>query len=97
MNTKLTARRCFWVVIVVLLLGCTPIAVQPTATGAPTLMPVLSSPTTLPTFTPHPTRLQITPTPSPTPLPLFPLDGYVMLFVKDGDLYFQVGSNLPVS
>lgn len=96
MNTKLMAKRYSWIVIVVLLLGCTPLSIQPTATSAPTLMPVLSPPTTLPTFTPYPTRLQITLTPSPMPLPLFPLDGYVMVFVKDGDLYFQDGNSSPI-
>jgi hypothetical protein len=29
------------------------------------------------------------------PLPQFPLDGYIMLFEKDGDLNFQDGTNTP--
>jgi hypothetical protein len=43
--------------------------------------PVMPSPTSLAT---------------PTPLSEFPLHGYVVAFVKDGDLYFQDGENLPV-
>ena len=89
MNTKLTARRCFWVAIVALLFGCTPLSPQPIATSAPTLMPVRSSPITSPTFTPFPTPL-------PVSLTRFPLSGYVMIFVKNGDLYFQDGNNSPV-
>lgn len=38
-----------------------------------------------------PTQTQL-----PAVLPKFPLDGYVMLFAKDGDLYFQDGENTPV-
>lgn len=88
MNTKLTARQYFGVAIVVLLLGCTPVSVQPTKTSAP------------PKFTPSTTLETSSPTPFSTPLPgllpRFPLSGYVMIFVKDGDLYFQDGNNLPV-
>ena len=34
--------------------------------------------------------------PTPSKLPKFPLGGYVMLFTKDGDLYFQDGENTPI-
>jgi WD40 repeat protein len=39
----------------------------------------------------------VTPTKTPLPasLPKFPLNGYVMLFTKNGDLYFQDGENTP--
>jgi dipeptidyl aminopeptidase/acylaminoacyl peptidase len=32
----------------------------------------------------------------PAVLPKFPLDGYVMLFVRYGDLYYQEGNKLPI-
>jgi hypothetical protein len=43
-----------------------------------------------------PTRPSATPSQVPTPLSKFPLDGYVMTFVKDGNLYFQDGDSAPV-
>jgi hypothetical protein len=43
-----------------------------------------------------PVRPSPTPRTSPTPLSKFSLDGYVMTFIKNGDLYFQDGENLPV-
>lgn len=47
--------------------------------------------------TPPPaTSIPPTQTSLPDVLPKFPLDGYVMLFSKDGDLYFQDGENAPV-
>ena len=61
----------------------TPVAPAKTV-SAPTT-PTVVTPTLLPTETL-----------SPTPMPLFPLDGYVMVFTKDGDLYFQGGNNKPV-
>jgi len=38
----------------------------------------------------------LSPTLSLTSLPLANLDGYVIVFIRDGDLYFQDGKNLPV-
>ena len=77
----------------------TAVVQLPTAASAPT---VTTSSTTA-TPVPPPTAIlapsatpSLATSPTPTPLPLFPLDGYVMLFVKDGDLYFQDGNNLPV-
>lgn len=47
--------------------------------------------------TPPPTTpILPTQTQLPAVLPKFPLDGYVMLFAKDGDLYFQDGENSPI-
>ena len=77
----------------------------------PTFTPNVERPTPLPTFTAKPFFSPIpfptlppspTPTVTPTLLPLpavppkFPLDGYVMLFAKDGDLYFQDGENISI-
>lgn len=75
-------------------------------------VPVIETLSPLPTFTPYPlgspvpfpTQQQnlpfptatLTLTPLPAVLPKFPLDGYVMLFSKDDDLYFQDGENAPV-
>jgi Tol biopolymer transport system component len=78
-----------------------PTKTAPPATATlpplPTLALLLPSPTTTITLPPSPTP---TPTqtllPLPDVLPKFPLDGYVMLFAKDGDLYFQDGENVPV-
>jgi len=88
-----TPKRYFWIILITLLAACATLPPQPTSqpttyptgamTSAPTFTPILETPTALPT-------------PSPTPLPLFPLNGYVMLFTKDGDLYFQDGNNSPV-
>lgn len=48
--------------------------------------------------TPPPTAAQVESTPSPIPTlyPKFPLDGYILIFQKDGDLYFQIGDNAPI-
>jgi hypothetical protein len=62
----------------------------PSYTFIPFGAPSFSTPPPLPTV--EPTR-----TPLPASLPKFPLDGYVMLFTKDGDLYFQDGENTPVN
>ena len=51
---------------------------------------------TLPTTAPRPTA-RATSTSLPAVLPKFLLDEYVMLFIKDGDLYFQDGNNSPVN
>jgi hypothetical protein len=76
-----------------------------TATTAPTFTHDVETPATLPTFTPAalptlpdvpPPTVQPTRTPLPASLPKFPLDGYVMLFTKDDNLYFQDGENTPI-
>lgn len=80
----------------------TPVVESPTAlptfavveTLTPLPLNVFPTPELLPT--------QITPTaqpmrtPLPEILPKFPLDGYVILFTKDSDLYFQDGNNSPI-
>jgi hypothetical protein len=58
------------------------------------LLPSLTATITLPP-SPTPTPTQ-TPLPLPDVLPKFPLDGYIMLFTKDGDLYFRDSENAPV-
>jgi hypothetical protein len=71
---------------------------------APTGPSFIPSPTELSTVTPFsvPTLRLEPSTVSPTipsqslPLPKFPLDGYVMLFKRDGTLYFQDGNISPV-
>ena len=64
----------------------------------PTLIPFLTlrpiTPGPPPTLTPVPTNLP-TLTPLPANLPKFPLDGYIAVFNKNGDLYFQNGNHLP--
>jgi WD40 repeat protein len=60
----------------------------PTPTDSPLPLPTLPN---LPPPTGTPTQ-----TPLPDVLPKFPLDGYVVLFTRDGDLYFQDGENTPV-
>lgn len=55
-----------------------------------------TTPTTTARSTSTPPSATPTPSPSPMPLPPFPMDGYVMVFKKDGGLYFQDGNNAPV-
>lgn len=71
--------------------------------GSPLLIPTFDPNLKIQTQSPTVTMLPSpTPTPTQTPLPLpaeppqFPLDGYVMLFSKDGDLYFQDEENTPI-
>src|ERR1700690_3388222 len=84
--------------------GITPTVSPIRAQSVPseTLIP---SPTSFPTITPLPpfaipTSVDPTELPRPTPLPAslpkFPLDGYIMLFQKKGDLYYQNGNNSPI-
>lgn len=51
----------------------------------------------MPLFIPYSPGM-LTPVPSPTPAPIarFPMNGYVMTFVKDGNLYFQDEENTPI-
>jgi hypothetical protein len=69
----------------------------PTATFPP---PTFTPPVAFPTFESLPTQITPTALPTMTPLPAslpkFPLDGYIMLFTKDGDLYFQDEEATPV-
>jgi hypothetical protein len=73
--------------------------------------PTAAAPSATETLTPLPTFTQVafppigvfstaaalpTRTPVPASLPKFPLDGYVMLFTKDSNLYFQDGDSSPV-
>ncbi|MBI5953896.1 MAG: PD40 domain-containing protein [Chloroflexi bacterium] len=102
--------RYILIVLAVVLAACgqvtsivteTPAATMPPATKTlplPPLFPILStetpSQTPLPTITPWPTVTPVTFT--PTPPSSFPLDGYILIFRKGGNLYFQDGNNSPV-
>lgn len=70
----------------------TQIAIDLTTTPQP--------PTKTPNGTPTRWSVQFSPTPTITPTPAppqpFPLDGYVMVFLKDGNLYFQDENNTPI-
>ena len=92
-SAQLTLPRFLWLILIVLLAACGTLppkqAGRVARTGTSTFTPDPQTPTALPTST-------FALTPSPGPLPLFPLDGYVMVFIKDGDLYFQEGNNSPV-
>jgi hypothetical protein len=69
-------------------------ALPATATLLPLPTPTPGTPTVLPTSpTPTPTQTSL---PLPAEPPKFPLDEYIILFVKDGDLYFQDGENKPI-
>ncbi len=96
---SLILRHNFWIFLI-LLAACGITGPQPagkaTETIVTTVMPFPQTPTSAPMFTPFPTFVPAGPTPLPTLLPKFPLDGYVMVFVKDGDLYFQDGNNSPI-
>lgn len=86
------------IVTLILVTACTP-PFSPTpskenSTDTPVVTPVRLTPKTLAMITPTPTVKPITPT--SLPLPLFPLGGYVILFAKNGDLYFQDGTNSPI-
>jgi len=70
----------------------------PTLTNAPPTitMTVIPGPFLLPPpGTPYDPTPWPTWTPLPDPLPKFSWDGYVLTFIKDGDLYFQDGNNQP--
>jgi WD40 repeat protein len=88
MTTKFAPQQYFWIIFIALLVAC----------GALPSEQAKNTPTTAPTFTPIPQTPTVLPTktPLPMPLPLFPLDGYIVIFNKDGDLYFQDGNNSPV-
>ena len=102
MNIKTVFYRYPWIILILVLTACIPgVGSGPGGTiSMPTeaLMTVTAQITqttaTQATTTALPT--ETLPISTPTPPPLFPLDGYVMLFIKDGDLYFQDGDNLPV-
>ncbi len=64
-------------------------------TRDPNLIIQTQSPTVTMLPSPTPTSTQ-TPLPLPAEPPQFPLDGYVMLFTKNGDLYFQDEENTPI-
>jgi dipeptidyl aminopeptidase/acylaminoacyl peptidase len=80
--------RCFWIVLIILLAGCGKLPPQPAGQATPTSAPTFTS--IYPDVTASPT------VPLTVPLPKFPLDGYVVVFLKDGDLYFQDGNSSPV-
>jgi WD40-like Beta Propeller Repeat len=83
MNTKLMARRYFCIIMVIILIGCTPLSLQPTATSAPEFTSSIE-PTEIQillTNTPLPSSSLIAPLPTitspytytssgPTPLPM---------------------------
>ena len=82
-----------WLILPLLLASCGTFP-PPTATSAPTVATLPPTAFPAPSQTPLPTVL-----PSPTAIPefpKFPLDGYVMVFSKDENLYFQDGNNAPV-
>ncbi|CAG0970471.1 hypothetical protein ANAEL_01149 [Anaerolineales bacterium] len=101
--------RFFWTILLALLTACggvTPLATEtstatvPPATKTlplPTFFPIRPTETPfqtpIPTITPWPTVTPVTFT--PTPPSSFPLDGYILLFRKDGNLYFQDGNHSP--
>jgi len=95
MNKMLTtSKRYFGIVFMMITLAaCGTVPSQPAVTPAST---------SAPTSTPIPLTLTASltetfaPTPSSIPLPLFPLEGNLIAFVKNGDFYFQVGNDLPV-
>jgi hypothetical protein len=68
-----------------MLVACQPQEVQGVGTNTPNTISATQP------FTASPSE-----TLSPTELPSFPLDDYVMVFQKNGDLYFQVGNNSPI-
>ncbi|GEM_PF-2764271 len=102
-----TLHRCSWLIFIALLVACgtaptastshrTQTLLPPSLTPLPTLA-APPSPFPLPTMPNLPiSTVQPTRTPLPVSLPKFPLDGYVVLFKKDNDLYFQNGNKLPV-
>lgn len=73
--------------LILLLTACIPGAATPVAPTVATLPPMASSQTPSPTVLPSPTAIP--------QFPQFPLDGYVMVFSKDDNLYFQDGNNQP--
>ena len=102
-------KTLFAALLTCVLVSCSPnVTVNPqaieTSTGPSTLAtktiaPLPIQPTEIPPQTPYVTR---TPWPTetpvtftPTPPSSFPLDGYILIFRKDGDLYFQDGNNSP--
>ena len=91
MTSHFTIKQYFWIVLLAFLVACGPV---------PTEQPVTPTATSTPTFTsvpPTSTGLPIeNPSTTPTPLPLFPLDGYIVVFRQDGNLYFQDGNTEPV-
>ncbi len=87
-----TKNKIFLALLTISLASCVPVSILApssilSTTQAPTLTTVSQIPTALETEILSSTL---------SSLPLFPLDGYVMVFVKDGDLYFQDGHNVPV-
>lgn len=96
MTTKFTPHRYFWIVFVAILVACenTMRAPEtPTDIAAPTFQTL----TPLSTFTPVPFPTVIdSPSLTIQSIPKFPLDGYVTVFQKDGDLYFQDENNSPI-
>jgi hypothetical protein len=83
--------KLYFVLFTISLASCTPVAtLKPSSTLSMTWTPAFTVIPQISTVSPSETSLQVL---SPTPLPLFPLDGYIILFIKDGDLYFQDGNN----
>jgi len=106
-SAQLNLQRFLWLFFIILLVACGTVspkqAGNATSTSAPTFTPITPTASEMATITPYalpdtptPATLGLVATPVPGPLPLFPLDGYVMVFVKNGDLYFQDGTNSPV-
>ncbi len=109
MVTKKISHQHLVIALIIMLSACGPVTPAPTSTPIPptNTMTPLPTITPLPTFTPFmfifptpqnlPTNtIEPTQTPWPAVLKKFPLDGYILLFVKDGDLYFQDGNNSPI-
>ncbi len=96
-------HRYFLVVLLSLLTACGQVTPPATETPSATQVPAIATLFPLPTFTPtinvshlEPTSAPFVGTPPASTLPKFPMDDYVMTFVKDGYLYFQDEENTPI-
>lgn len=94
MNTKFALRRCFWSVLIFLLVACG----APSTEITPTSMTTITS-TPAPSFTPVSPTATIPPVTS-TETSILPVssapDQLRMAYVIDGNLYFQDGSKPPL-
>ena len=86
-------KTLFAALLTCVLVSCAPnvtVTPQATFTPFPTIPPTIDVSHLEPTITPF------VGTPPASTLPKFPMDGYVMTFIKDGYLYFQDEENTPV-
>lgn len=89
-KAHLLIKNYFGIIFMILFTGCSTTVPSPTSTSEPTFTSI--PPTLTPTATETPA---LTLTPTLTPLPSFSLDGYVVIFIKDNDLYFQDENHAP--